>query len=181
MLRPVNRVMVVMVIRVRVVTVERAVAEYRIVPRIPPDGSEIRVVTPAPPRIPVIVESPVPAVVAVKVAPSPADSQVGPVRIVVISPIVIRSIVKIELVKRSIVIDEIVRYSYQSSVFNEFELCGFSCRNGQSVGAVSCPYEIYVGGCCLLCQFGKAFVVRVPHRGFITVIETVLVPCSRID
>lgn len=181
MLRPVNRVMVVMVIRVRVVTVERAVAEYRIVPRIPPDGSEIRVVTPAPPRIPVIVESPVPAVVAVKVAPSPAYSEVGPVRIVVISPIVIRSIVKIELVKRSIVIDEIVRYSYQSSVFNEFELCGFSCRNGQSVGAVSCPYEIYVGGCCLLCQFGKAFVVRVPHRGFITVIETVLVPCSRID
>lgn len=179
--RPVNRVMVVMVIRVRVVTVERAVAENRVVPRIPPYRGKIRVVSPAPPRIPIVIETSVPSIIAVKISPAPAYSEVGPVRIVVISPIVIRSIVKIELVKRSIVIDEIVRYSYQSSVFNEFELCGFSCRNGQSVGAVSCPYEIYVGGCCLLCQFGKAFVVRVPHRGFITVIETVLVPCSRID
>ena len=174
MIRPVNWIMMVMVVEVRIISVKRAVAEHRVVPRIPPYRGKIRIVSPAPPWIPVVIETPVPAVVAVKVAPAPAYSEVGPVRIVVISPVVIRSIVKIELVKRPIIIDEIVRYGYQSSVFNEFELCGFSCRNGQSVGAVSCPYEIYG-------QFGKAFVVRVPHRGFITVIETVLVPCSRID
>ena len=180
MLRPVNRVMVVMVIRVRVVTVERAVAEYRIVPRIPPDGREIRVVTPAPPRIPVIVESPVPAVVAVKVAPSPADSHVGPVRIVVVSPVVIRRVVKIELVERSVVIDKIVRNRYQCCVFDEFESGGLSCRDGQSVSAAACPYEINVRAGRLLRQFGEEFVVRMAHRGFIAVIQPVFVSCGRI-
>ena len=97
----------------RIISVHRIVAEYRIEPRIPPDGSEVRVIAPAPPRVPVVVKTVIPSIIAVKVAPSPADPQVGPVRIVVIAPIIIRCVVKIVLVQIDVFQTDAVGYRYK--------------------------------------------------------------------
>lgn len=176
MVRSVDRIMVMMEVVVeRIISVERSVSEYRIEPRVPPDGSEVRVVSPAaPPRVPVIVEPSVPAIVAEEIAPAPAYAQVCPVRIVVISPIVKRGVVKIKLVDCPVFRKEAVRDSYQRRILYKSELCVFSCRYGKGVRAASGTYKIYVGFVGLLRKLCKIAVV-IFQRGFITVIEPVLV------
>lgn len=161
--RPVYRIMMVRI--ERIISVHRIVAEYRIEPRIPPDGSEVRVIAPAPPRVPVVVKTVIPSIIAVKVAPSPADPQVGPVRIVVIAPIIIRCVVKIVLVQIDVFQTDAVGYRYKQCVFYESEFRGLPGLQRKGICPVFRSYKVNVRLLSSIRKLGQScFVVPVCRR-----------------
>ena len=149
-----------------IISVHRIVAEYRIEPRIPPDGSEVRVVSPAaPPRVPVIVEPSVPAIVAEEIAPAPAYAQVCPVRIVVIAPIIIRCVVKIVLVQIDVFQTDAVGYRYKQCVFDESEFRGLPGLQRKGICPVFRSYKVNVRLLSSIRKLGQScFVVPVCRR-----------------